>query len=57
MNDKTHKPLSLTDRRRTGHRRHTHQEATTEGEQGAGKPLAHLFNDRRKNLGTGKRAS
>lgn len=54
-----HGPLAATDRRRqAGHKRPRHAGNDEENQgNGAGKNLAHLFNDRRKRLGEGKRAS
>jgi hypothetical protein len=54
-------PLAATDRRRqAGHKRPKHAGVDADGDgdfNGAGKSLAPLFNDRRKKLGEGKRAS
>lgn len=54
-------PLAATDRRRqAGHKRprHAGQSADERDEgNGAAKSLAHLFTDRRKANGTGRRAS
>lgn len=50
-------PLAATDRRRqAGHKNPRHAHSEDDG-NGAGKSIAHLFNDRRKANGTGKRAS
>jgi hypothetical protein len=55
-------PLAATDKRRqAGHKRPRHAGVDQDGDgqyNGATKPLAHLFTDRRKGrLGEGKRAS
>lgn len=52
-------PLAATDRRRqAGHKRPRQAGNEEEGQgNGAGKNIAHLFSDRRKRLGEGKRAS
>jgi hypothetical protein len=55
------RPLSATDRRRNaGHKNPRHPGVDQDGDgdyNGAGKSLAHLFTDRRKPNGSGKRAS
>jgi hypothetical protein len=55
------RPLSATDRRRNaGHKNPRHPGVDQDGDgdyNGAGKSLAHLFSDRRKKMGEGKRAS
>ena len=50
------RPLKATDKRRVSGK---HGVRAPEGGEGLGSasPLANLFNDRRKNLGHGKRAS
>lgn len=54
-------PLAATDRRRqAGHKRPKHAGAGSDDREegnGAGHNLAHLFNDRSKRNGNGKRAS
>lgn len=54
-------PLAATDRRRNaGHKHPRAAGVNTDGEgpdNGASRPLGNLFNERRKNLGQGKRAS
>ena len=50
----SHRPLKSTDKRRL----YGHKHAGGDSETGEGKPLASLFNDRRKHPnGKGKRAS
>lgn len=57
----TRGPLAATDRRRqAGHKRPKHPGVDQDNDgqyNGSSKSLAHLFNDRRKRLGEGKRAS
>ena len=57
----TRGPMAATDRRRqAGHKhpKHAGAEPDSDGESnGAAKSLAHLFTDRRKANGSGKRAS
>jgi hypothetical protein len=54
-------PMAATDRRRqAGHKRPKHPGVDQDGDgqyNGAGKSLAHLFTDRKKKMGEGKRAS
>lgn len=54
-------PLAATDKRRqAGHKHPKHPGVDQDGDgdyNGAGKNLAHLFNDRSKRNGSGKRAS
>jgi hypothetical protein len=54
-------PMAATDRRRqAGHKNPKHAGVDQDGDgdyNGAGKNLAHLFTDRRKPNGSGKRAS
>lgn len=54
-------PLAATDKRRqAGHKRPKHAGMSSEEEtenNGAGKKIAHLFNDRSKANGTGKRVT
>lgn len=52
------KPLRATDKRRSGSGDNVRQTVHGTDGSGAGKPLANLFNDRRKHHnGAGKRAS
>lgn len=51
-------PLAATDRRRQAGHKHPRRAGVSEDENnGSAKSLAHLFTDRRKNNGSGKRAS
>ena len=52
-----HRPLRATDKRRSGSGDNVKQ-TVAPGNDGAGKPLANLFHDRRRHVnGAGKRAS